>query len=237
MTANRRALWVVAAALSGALGPLFAVGCGGGSSSSPSTPSAPTGGTVTVYVSSERSVDPSSARMEPVSYYISVGQVFRTAQGGRYATTTASALKFDLPAQITGRTVNKATLRLTVYEVRRDIEWNGPTATMDIQLRANAFMSDWDPASLSGSVWASLGYQNAGESRAAAPNSLAPPVDFDVTTIVRNWASGAWKNYGLRLAADTYSDPGGDSYGISNFYSSARYERTEQRPQLIIEYQ
>jgi hypothetical protein len=108
---------------------------------------------------------------------------------------------------------------------------------MAIQLRANAFTTDWDPASMSWNVWAALGYQSGGEARAAAPNSLAPPVDFDVTTIVRNWASGAWKNYGLRLAADTYSDPGGDSYGISNFYSTARYERADQRPQLIIEYQ
>jgi hypothetical protein len=86
-------------------------------------------------------------------------------------------------------------------------------------------------------VWASLGYQSDGEARVFAPKSLEPPVDFDVTAIVRNWASGAWKNYGLRLAADTYTDPGGDSYGISNFYSSARNERPEQRPQLIIEYQ
>jgi hypothetical protein len=198
---------------------------------------------VTVYVSSDRSVGFSSsnpsanARVEAASSYISVGQVFQTAQERRYADATASALKFDLPAQVTGRTVTKATLRLAVYEVRRDIEWNGPTATMAIQLRANAFTSDWDPASMSWNVWASLGYQGDGEARVAAPNSLTPPVDVDVTAIVRNWASGAWKNCGLRLAADTYSDPGGNSYGISNFYSSTRYEKAEQRPQLIIEYQ
>jgi hypothetical protein len=176
-----------------------------------------------------------NARVQPAGW-VYVGQVFQTVQGKRYAHATASALKFDLPAQITGRTVTKATLRLTVYEVRRDIQWNGPTATMDIQIRANAFMSDWDPASLSWNLWASLGYQSAGESRAAAPNSLAPPVDFDVTTIVRNWASGGWKNYGLRLAADTYSDPGGDTYGNSGFYGSVKYDTPEQRPQLIIEY-
>jgi hypothetical protein len=197
---------------------------------------------VTVNVSSDRTVSYSSTaygndRVEPASSYISVGQVFQTAQGQRYAHATASALKFDLPAQITGRTVTKATLRLTVYEVRRDIQWNGPTATMDIQLRANAFTSDWDPASLSWNVWASLGYQSDGEARAAAPNGLAPPVDCDVTTMVRNWAPGAWKNYGLRLAADTYSDPGGDSYGMSGFYSSVKYDKPDQRPQLIIEYQ
>jgi hypothetical protein len=228
---------------------MIALACGGGgSSSSPSAPTtspptpAPTGGTVTVYVSSDRSVDFSSsdpslnARVQPAGW-VYAGQVFQTVQDRRYAHATASALKFDLPAQITGRTVTKATLRLTVYEVRRDIQWNGPTATMDIQLRSNAFMSDWDPASLSWNVWASLGYQSAGESRAAAPNSLSPPVDFDVTTIVRNWASGVWKNYGLRLAADTYTDPGGDSYGMSGFYGSVKHDTPEQRPQLIIEYQ
>ena len=177
-----------------------------------------------------------NARVQPAGW-VYVGQVFQTVQGKRYAHATASALKFDLPAQITGRTVTKATLRLTVYEVRSDIQRSGPTATMAIQLRASALATDWEPASLSWDVWASLGYQSDGEARAAAPNSLEPPVGLDVTTIVRNWASGAWKNYGLRLAADTYTDPGGDSYGISNFYSSARNERPEQRPQRIIEYQ
>jgi len=216
------------------------VGCGGGgSSSSPSAPTTTTpapaqaGGTVTVNASSDRSVGTGSGA-EPVSLYLSVGQVF---QGRSSPYATASALKFDLPVQVTGRTVTKATLRLAVFEVRRDIQWNGPTATMNIQLRANAFTTDWDPASMSWNVWTSLGYQSDGEARAAAPNSLATPVDFNVTTIVRNWASGAWKNYGLRLAADTYSDPGGDSYGISNFYSSVKYDRPDQRPQLIIEYQ
>jgi hypothetical protein len=238
-------LVIVGSALVVSLG----VGCGGGgSSSSPSAPTtttptpAQTGGTVTAYVSSDRTVefsanDPTpNARVQPAGW-VYAGQVFQTAQGKRYAHATASALKFDFPAQVMGRTVTKATLRLTVYEVRRDIEWNGPTATMKIELRVNAFTNDWDPASLSWNVWTSLGYQSDGEARAAAPNSLAPPVDFDVTTIVRNWASGAWKNYGLRLAADTYSDPGGDSYGNSGFYGSGKYERPEQRPQLIIEYQ
>ena len=217
----------------------LAGGCGGGgSSSSPSAPTttptpAQTGGTVTVNPSSDRSVGTGSGA-EPVSLYLSVGQVF---QGRSSPYATASALKFDLPVQVTGRTVTKATLRLAVFEVRRDIQWNGPTATMAIQLRANAFTTDWDPVSMSWNAWTSLGYQSDGEARAAAPNSLATPVDFNVTTIVRNWASGAWTNYGLRLAADTYSDPGGDSYGISNFYSSVKYDRPDQRPQLIIEYQ
>ena len=202
-------LVIVGSALLVALGG----GCGGGgSSSSPSAPTtttptpAQTGGTVTVYVSSDRSVG-SGSGTEPVSLYVSVGQVFQGVLERRSAYGTASALKFDLPAQVTGRTVTKATLRLAVYEVRRDIQWNGPTATMAIQLRANAFTTDWDPVSMSWNVWASLGYQSDGEARAAAPNSLAPPVDFDVTTIVRNWASGAWKNYGLRLAADTVLGP------------------------------
>ena len=226
---------------------MSALACGGGeSSSSPSSPSPPTGGTVTVSVSSDRTVhfssgDPSTnARVEPASSYISVGQVFDTVHDTRYAVAAAAALKFDLPAQVTGRTVTKATLRLSVSDVRLDVAGRrGPTATMDIQLRANAFTSDWDPTSLSWNVWASLGYQSAGEARAAAPNSLWPPVEFDVTTMVRNWASGSWKNYGLRLAADTYSDPGGDSYGITNFYShsSVEFGPGGSPPLLIIEYQ
>jgi hypothetical protein len=82
-----------------------------------------------------------------------------------------------------------------------------------------------------------VGYQSDGEALAPAPNSLEPPVVVDLTTIVRNWASGAWRNYGLRLAIVPYADPGGQSYGITNFYSATKYQRPEQRPQLIVEYQ
>jgi len=172
--------------------------------------------------------------------YLEVGHLYLGSSSGvRRRSTMASALKFDLPSQVTGRTVTKATLRLYASEVRKDLTWvnpNGPTSSMTIQLRVSAFASNWDPASLSWNVWESLGTQGAGEAVATAPNTLKA-VDFDVATIVRNWAAGTWPNFGMKLAADLYPDPGVDSYGITNFYSSVRYNTSDQRPQLIVEYQ
>ena len=210
--------------LASVLGAVLAIACGGGSSSSPSSPSAPstpTGSTVTVYGSLDRYVDSLEAgRVFQPPSAVNVGVVFLYGGDRRFSLTQASALKFDLPAQVTGRTVTRATLRLTVLGVRTDVPLGGPTKTMNIQFRVNAFTTDWDPTSLSWNVWSSLGYQSDGEALAPAPNSPEPPVVIDLTTIVRNWASGAWRNYGLRLAVVPYADPGGESYGITNFYST-----------------
>jgi hypothetical protein len=150
-----------------------------------------------------------------------------------------SALKFDIPSQLIGRTVTKATLTLYVEDLRGDITSanpDGPTASMSIQLRASAFMDNWDPASLSWNVWASLGVQSAGEGLADAPNQKGP-VNFDFTAIVRNWASGTWPNRGIKLAADLYPDPGARSFGVTTFCSPSTPPPPCQRPQLVIEYQ
>jgi hypothetical protein len=56
----------------------------------------------------------------------------------------------------------------------------------------------------------------AGEVQVASPNSTAP-LDFDVTTIVQNWASGSWRNYGLSIMTEPYADPGYDSWGSTGF--------------------
>jgi hypothetical protein len=168
---------------------------------------------------------------------LNVGHYFLSTR--RYRTSYGSALKFDLPAQVAGRTVTKATLSLYTQQLRNDITEvnpNGPTASMNIQLRASAFVDNWDPSSLSWNVWASLGVQSAGEGLAYAPNQMGP-VNFDVTVIVRNWASGTWPNRGIKLAADLYPDPGVDSWGATQFYSPSRYDRQDHRPQLIIDYQ
>jgi hypothetical protein len=83
-------------------------------------------------------------------------------------------------------------------------------------------------------------YHTSGEARVASP-SATRPIDWDVTTIVRNWASGAWSSYGFKLSVDRYPDPGYESWASTTFCGTAAVGDSLspecQRPQLVIEYQ
>ena len=224
---------------------MFALACGGGSSSSPSSPSAPSTPTptsVTLQASAHVTVMMDSRNDTEANQFhpwtgLSIGHEFLGSDG--YRRSFGSALKFNLPSQVTGRSVTKATLALYVEDLRGDLTLynpDGPTASMNIQLRANAFTDNWDPASLSWNVWASLGVQSAGEGLAYAPNQKGP-VNFDITAIARNWASGTWPNRGIKLAADQYPDPGVKALGTTTFCSPSTPPPSCQRPELVIEYQ
>jgi hypothetical protein len=174
---------------------------------------------------------------------LSIGHYYMPySEGGRrYLKSFGAALKFDIPSQVTGRTVTKATLRLYADEeadLRGDLKSNpiGPTASMNIQLRASAFMDGWDAATLSWNAWGSLRVQSAGEGLAYAPNQKGP-LDFDITAIARGWASGTLPNHGIKLAADLYPDPGVNSLGTTSFCSPSTPPPPCRRPELVLEYQ
>ena len=150
---------------------------------------------------------------------------------GRHTAGFASTLKFDLGSQPPGRTVTKATLRLHVRTVRQDF-------AITPQILVSAFMGDWNPATLTWNICSALGTQTTGEAQATAPSAVGAPIDFDVTTIIRNWASGTWPNFGLRLWVNQHPDPGGrESVGTTVFDSLETASEPGSRPQLIIEYQ
>jgi hypothetical protein len=54
--------------------------------------------------------------------------------------------------------------------------------------------------------------------RGTAPD-LGQLIDIDVTSMVRNWASGSWSNYGLNFGSNDYSFPYATSYDAFEFYS------------------
>jgi hypothetical protein len=150
---------------------------------------------------------------------------------GRAFRGEMSAVKFEVPPQASGRAVAKATLRLTVWNVRRDLQ-------IAPRIRVNAFTGSWNPATITWNIWAGLGTQTMGEASAAAPNGNELPFDLDITTIVQNWVSGAWTNYGLKLMVDPYPYPGYTSWGGTSFFGLTTTTNTpDQRPKLIIDYQ
>jgi hypothetical protein len=216
----------------------FAAACGGGTPTAPSSPSAPatttptpTPSTVTVYASNDNRVawvpdDPKTAETVVQGGVVGVGW-----QTNEYGTVgTGGALKFDFASQTAGRIVKKATFRLYVTDVPP------PEVTVRPQIRVNAFASPWDPAALTWNIWAALECHATGEAQAPAPSGLGA-LDFDVTTIVQNWASGTWPNYGLKLMVDKPDPAMMPRIGGTWFQSLEVYSASTARPQIIIEFQ
>ncbi len=177
------------------------------------------------------SSDPSLANTVYSSGEIGAGFDFiANAMAGYDSRGTGSTLKFDVQPQIAGRLIRSATLRLWVHELRSDF-------TVSPQIRVSAFANDWDPATLTWNTWAQLQCQLSSEARQTAPSTSDQPVDFDVTTIVRNWASGAFGNYGLRLMVDPWYPGHTPSLGTTLFESLETRDAASHRPQLIVNFQ
>jgi hypothetical protein len=238
MTANRRVFVVVALVVTFA-----GVACGGGGSSTPSSsPTSPTPSStptpppstaptsVTVYASNDNRVATATSDPKAIDTVVQGGIIGAGWQSNEYGTVgTGTVFKFDLPSQVTGRTISKATLRLSVNGPPREF----PTTP---QLRLSAFAADWSPSAITWNICTALACHAAGEALVPAPTANGP-LDFDVTTIVANWASGAWHNYGLKLMVDQPA-PGMMGRIATTWFYSLEYNNTaDERPKLIIEYQ
>jgi len=131
---------------------MSSVACGG--SKSPAAPSAPAGpatisSSTTVYASYDNlvefnSADPTEAETALSDRYLMAGWLYGWLTADNI-TGTASAIKFDVPAQIAGRTVAKATLRLYLRFLREDFK-------ITPQIRVKAFTTDWDPKTLTWNI-------------------------------------------------------------------------------------
>jgi hypothetical protein len=161
---------------------------------------------------------------------LAVGQDYIGSAPGFETIEAASAVHFDVQSQIAGRTIIRATLRLFVQTPRGDL-------SVTPLVRVSAFASMWNPVTLTWNAWQSLLVQASGTAVIEAPSSLATPVDLDVTTIVRNWASSTWNNFGLQIDFLNHAYPGSTSLQTTRFQSLEQFFDATRRPQLIIEFQ
>jgi len=236
MTGSRRALFVVALAVA-----LAGVACGGGSSTSSSSPSAPSPSPSQRQPRLRRQrVSRCSPRPTTESPRLPVtprpatpwckgrhcrGVDLQRVRDGRHG----DGLQVRTYVTGHGRTITKATLRLTV--------WGPPTEfPARPQLRLSAFAADWSPSAVTWNICTALACHAAGEALVQAPTANGP-LDFDVTTIVANWASGTWNNYGLKLMVDQPAPGMMGRLATTWFYSLEYNSTTDERPKLIVEYQ
>ncbi|NTV80920.1 MAG: DNRLRE domain-containing protein [Candidatus Aminicenantes bacterium] len=161
---------------------------------------------------------------------LAVGNDYIGSGPGTETIQAVAALLFDVQSQIAGRNIVRATLRLFVHTPRGDL-------SVTPLVRVSAFASLWNPATLTWNAWQTMQVQVTGTAVQDAPSSPAIPVDLDVTTIVRNWASSTWNNHGLQIDSLNHSYPGATSLQTTRFQSLEQFFDLTRRPQLIIEFQ
>jgi len=194
---------------------------------------------ITVYASSDNSVGSSSLDSQVANTvysndYLGVGVNYAwLIFGGYNSFITASALKFNVQSQIAGRTISSAKLRLYVQALRGDF-------TITPKIKVGAIAINWNSSTLTYNWWINnLLVYNQGQVLVNAPSNSVLPLEVDITTIVQNWASGTFNNYGLSLTPDNHSYPGNSSLQTTFFQSTdqGKYDSVSKRPQLIIQFE
>jgi hypothetical protein len=191
--------------------------------------------TLTVFAAYDNTVMTSSTNGQPANtvYFdtpLAVGNDYIGSPPGEETIQAASAVLFDVQTQIAGRNIVRATLRLFVHTPRGDL-------SVTPLVRVSAFASMWNPITLTWNAWQTLQVHPTGTAVQDAPSGSAVPVDFDVTTIVRNWASSTWNNFGLQIDPLNHVYPGSTSLQTTRFESLEHFTDPGRRPQLIVEFQ
>jgi hypothetical protein len=146
--------------------------------------------------------------------------------------TYHTLLRFDLSPLPVGAEVLTATLGLYAY---------GADSGSAVDVEVYQVLRPWVEAEATwnspqaGEIWVGPGCTDAGTDRAAAPCTVRTLdgegrwYDFDVTSVVRDWAAGTG-NHGLLLAGTLASLP--DTY----YFRAADYWEAGRRPKLVIVY-
>ncbi len=136
-------------------------------------------------------------------------------QVGDYSATGTQELrtviKFDV-SSLAGQSINSAILKL---EVRS-------SSSPPVVINAHRLTTNWSESTVTwNSPWSTAGGNydatTAGSATFTTPLSLGSPTEtmsIDITSLVQNWASGTYPNYGLVLI-----DPSGSARSISAFSS------------------
>lgn len=145
---------------------------------------------------------------------------------GQDVVSYAAALWFDIQSQIQGRSIKSAILEAWVKVL---------PASWDTVYEAAAFAYPWYGNQITYSNMPNT--YTVGVVSVSPPVTAALPVRWNITTIVRNWASGAWVNNGILLSDPNYVFPYGTFYRATIFQSLEDYTDHNQRPKLVIEFQ
>jgi hypothetical protein len=158
--------------------------------------------------------------------YVGVDTAFNLWTG-RNVLATASLAQFNTAA-ITGKTIDRATLELTVASVGVGYDprnWN---------LRAIA--DPWSGNTVTWNIMSQVRHYVDSVVTLRPPSYRTQVYEIDVTSTVRNWASGQWYNRGFFLEPVSYGPAPADvSFDTFSFYSLEE-PTVSYRPKLIVTY-
>lgn len=170
---------------------------------------------LTSYVTADNTLDSGQIDLVDGEGLIKVGYILLEEVEYR------SALQFadpELREQMSGRSVDIATLRLY------------PDATLDTEMTyaVNAFSGSWDPSTIN---WSNQpAYYGTLQSEQKAKLLDSEPLEFDITAIVQEWASGKWDNNGLIVRSIS------DLISLVADFESLETESTDRQPQIYIKF-
>ncbi len=135
-----------------------------------------------------------------------------------------SAIKFNTSI-LSGKTIISAKLRLYPYIL---------AANYSTTYGVNAFASYWSPSSITFNN--APNYFTSFQANVNPPTSTTFPLQWTITNIVKQWASGAWANNGLSLRDNKLTFPGYTAYRATSF-DSTNTTSGFRRPSLVVTYQ
>ena len=137
-----------------------------------------------------------------------------------------SLVKFDT-SSLSGRTIQSATLRLTV-------DYAG-VGFYPRNWYVRALATNWNTNSVTWNVVSGMQYYTASATLVVPPTYAGQVMDIDVTNTVQSWANGTFNNYGFEFASSSYLFPYDTSFDAFAFFSAE--DVAGDRPQLIVTYQ
>jgi len=126
----------------------------------------------------------------------------------------ASLLKFDLSSIPADVTIDSAILRLYLY--------NTDQAT-STTLTCRRLTGDWEE---NGVTWNNQPSDNTDSQAQSTISTGTDWKEWNVTDMVRNWYSGDWTNYGLKITTE----------GTAKSHSFRSKEYSSNHPELVINY-
>jgi hypothetical protein len=136
-----------------------------------------------------------------------------------------SVLFFNIQSMISGKTINRAILRL--YPNQLALDFN-TTYELD------AISQSWSPDSI---TWNTQPLVCSSPYKVVPPpTTLAAPLEIDVTDMVQLWANGTWNNYGFVMYDTNFVFPYASPWRVTQF-DSLKSTNVSRRPQLYLEYQ
>jgi hypothetical protein len=134
-------------------------------------------------------------------------------------------VKFDV-SSLVGKTIDSATLKLEVS--------SAGVGYYPRQWHIRAMLTSWSPATVTWNVVESSFSYDGSEIIQNPPTYAGQFYNIDVTSIVQNWASGTWNNYGLLFGSHNNTPPNATSWDSFEFYSLE--DPGQGWPKLVVTY-